>query len=260
MCRAAEAAGDDRAVLAGGAVAELPVIGERVAIGIVRCGGEGHAAADRHRGRARGEGCGGCRVSGEWPALIGEINRRRAGGIDRKQREMLVRLRIGISAAELDAAVVFSTGTARRGVDQAAAVKDERLVRERVVGRVVFDVIRDRVVFRDAERIAFPFLEARVVEGVDTIDAVGFREMDVAVRQPSKVALHPAVVVRSEAAAAAHDVERIAVFLVRPVAVGRAVGGAPVVRVAHAERVADLVVDHVHAAPAEPNAVAAAPG
>ena len=126
---------------------------------------------------------------------------------------------------------------------------------------MVFDEVIARRILRDPQGVAPALLELRLVIGEDAIRAIRRRRrpVDVGIGEPAERAFADRIVVRAEAAAAAHHVEAVAVFLVRAEAVGRAVRRVPVVRVIAPERVAALVIEHIHSIPAHPHAVAAAP-
>ena len=120
---------------AGAAVVEVPVIGQRVAVGIGGGRGEGHGAADVHGGGAGGQRDRRRGIAREGPAEIGDVERGGRGVVFRQHGEVHVAFEVGEGAPDLDAAVVLAAGAARGGVDQVAAVEHDRLVREgRVAG------------------------------------------------------------------------------------------------------------------------------
>ena len=125
---------------------------------------------------------------------------------------------------------------------------------------MILDVVLPHAVLGDIQAVALAFLQRRLVIGKDAIHAVAFGEVHVAVRQPGECAFADDVVVRTEAATAAHDIEGIAILAILSVAVGGAIQRVPGVGVIASERVPDFVIQHVHAIPGDPDAGAATPG
>ena len=243
------------------------MIGQRVSIAVARGRREGHAFTGIDGGGAGGEGRGRCNISWKRSLEVGHVERRRRGVVFRQHGEMHVRLEIRIGAPHCDARICLATGAARRGVEQVTgiaahpAVKHQGGILQQASScRVVFDVVLPDTVLRHGQRITLPLLQRRLVVGVDPIDPVDRRRVIVVCGKPAERPLADRVVVGAEATAATHDVIGISILLVRACAVGRAVGGVPIVRMVEPERMSALVVQHVHASPSRPHAVTAAPG
>ena len=267
-----EAPREDGRVGGDGAVREVPMIGEGVAIGIGGIGSEGQAATHGHGGGAGVQAVDDrWHVAGKRPAHHRHIQRGWGGVLFPQHGEMQVRFIVAEGPAHADAAIPLAAAAARGGVHEVAGIAAEAAhdhqhgIRPQAArGRMVFQEKAALRVLVHAQRITFALLQDRLVIGVEPVDAVGggggARAMQVGVRQPAEGAFAVGIVVRAETAATAHDVRAVAIFLIGPHADRGTVGGLPEVRVIPAEGVAAFVIEHIHPVPGNPHAVTAAPG
>ena len=251
----------------------LPGVGERVAIGVAGRGREGDGRARGHRVRGGGEREGGGVVAWERTEIDDVIHVLGRGAAHRQRGDVNAAFKIGEGAAYGDRRVILAEWRAGGCVDEldvAAAAcgevpsQDQPFVRPRPrgVARVElakFTPVSAGGILDDFHRIGLGGFQAGLIEGIEPVLAALGDGLDVVVWQPFDLVLGLRVVLVRGHAAAAHDIEHVAVLRVRSRADGTGAGGVPEIRVRQPEGVADFVGDDADRVTVYPHAAAAAP-
>ena len=228
------------------AVSEVPRVSERVAIWVRRGSGEGNRLRRGGVRRARAGQRDGRLVGRKGAEVDGEVEGFWIGVSLSHRRDVKIISEVAKGPPDGQRMVVFVAAGTGGHVDQlrrAAGPAQVYAVHERLVRRPELAELQPIRIAADAVQPDGPHTERGGVDvmGVQTVNAAGGRRDRVAGWNPIQPVLEAGAEMPAAAAAAAHGVERIAVFLVAAGADGAAIAGLPPVGVTEAEVVAELM-------------------